>query len=164
LLNSQGQVIGVNTAIRSLTGFNSGVGFAIPVDIVSLVVPELIAHGRYRHPWIGVSGATISQEMVAAMELPVETGILVFTVEPGSPAENAELRGGDRDVAVSGRPMRAGGDILIAINGEVVKGFDDLVNYLASRAKVGDAVKLTVVRDGAQIEVDVTLQERPNDR
>jgi S1-C subfamily serine protease len=164
LLDSQGHVIGVNTAIRSLTGVNSGVGFAIPVDIVSRVVPELIAHGRYRHPWIGVSGRTISQEMVEAMDLTVETGILVFTVEPGSPAEKADLHGGDREVSVSGLPMRAGGDILIAINGVMVKNFDDLVNYLASRTGVGDVVTVTVVRGGAEITVDVILEERPGGR
>jgi S1-C subfamily serine protease len=166
LLNSQGQVIGVNTAIRSLTGVNSGVGFAIPVDVVSRVVPELIAHGRYRHPWIGISGQTISQEMVEAMDLPVESGILIFTVEPDSPAEKAELHGGVREVVVSdfAGPMRAGGDIVVAINGVTVKNFDDLVNFLASQTNVGDAVTLTVVRDGAEITADVILEERPEDR
>jgi S1-C subfamily serine protease len=164
LLNSQGQVIGVNMAIRSLTGVNSGVGFAIPVDVVSRVVPELIVHGRYRHPWIGISGRTISQEMVEAMDLPVEIGVLLFTVEPDSPAEKAELHGGVREVTVSGIPMRAGGDIVVAINGEVVRNFDDLVNFLASKTNVGDAVTLTVVRDGAEITVDAILEERPEDR
>lgn len=164
LLDSQGKVIGVNTAIRSVTGVNSGVGFAIPVDVVSRVVPELIAHGRYRHPWIGVSGRTISQEMVEAMSLPVETGVLLFTVEPDSPAEKADLHGGVREVRVSDRLMRAGGDILIAINGMAVKNFDDLINFLASQTSVGDEVTLTVVRDGSEITVDVILDERPEGR
>ncbi len=164
LLDSRGQVIGVNTAIRSLTGVNSGVGFAIPVDIVKRVVPELIAQGRYRHPWLGVVGTTIQQEMVGAMDLPVETGILIFRVEPDSPASKANLRGGDREVIVSGRPMLAGGDILVAINDSVVKGFDDLVNYLASFTSVGDVVTLTVVRDGEQLRIELTLEERPGSR
>jgi S1-C subfamily serine protease len=164
LLDSQGRVIGVNTAIRSLTGVNSGVGFAIPVDIVSRVVPELIAHGRYRHPWLGISGVTLSPEMVAAMDLPVETGVLVFTVEPGSPAANADLHGGNSEVVVSGRPMRAGGDIVVAIEETVVKDFDDLINHLASRTSVGDTVTVTVVRDGAKVTVELTLEERPSDR
>jgi S1-C subfamily serine protease len=164
LLDSQGRVIGVNTAIRSLTGVNSGVGFAIPVDIVSRVVPELITHGRYRHPWVGVSGLTISAEMVEAMDLPVETGVLVLTVEPDSPAEKAELHQGDEQVVVSGRPMWAGGDILIAINESVVKNFDDLINYLASSTSVGDVVTLTVVRDRQEIKIDLTLEERPGNR
>jgi S1-C subfamily serine protease len=164
LLNSQGQVIGVNMAIRSETGLNSGVGFAIPVDVVSRVVPELISHGRYRHPWIGISGRTISLEMVELMDLPVETGVLIFTVESDSPAEKAELKGGIREVIVSGRGMQAGGDILVAINGVMVKNFDDLINFLASRTSVDDVVTLTVVRDGAEITVDVILEERPEDR
>jgi 2-alkenal reductase len=164
LLDSQGRVIGVNTAIRSLTGVNSGVSFAIPVDIVSRVVPELIAHGRYRHPWVGVSGLTISAEMIEAMDLPVETGVLVFTVEPNSPAARAGLHEGDEEIVVSGRPIRAGGDILVAIDGSIVKNFDDLINYLASRTSVGDVVTLTVVRDGIEIKVDLTLEERPGNR
>lgn len=164
LLDSQGRVIGVNTAIRSLTGVNSGVGFAIPVDIVSRVVPELIAHGRYRHSWLGISGSTLSPEMVATMDLSVETGVLVFEVEPGSPADNANLRGGVSEVIVSGRPMRAGGDIVVAIDETVVKDFEDLINHLASRTSVGDTVTVTVVRDGTEVSVQLTLEERPSNR
>jgi 2-alkenal reductase len=164
LLDSRGRVIGINTAIRSLTGVNSGVGFAIPVDIVKRVLPELISEGRYRHPWIGVSGTTISPEIVEAMNLPVESGVLVFTVEPDSPALRAGLVGGDQEVIVSGRPMRAGGDILVAINGTEVKDFDDLVNFLASSTSVGDVVVLTVVRDDKEVTLELTLEQRPGDR
>ncbi len=164
LLNSQGEVIGVNTAIRSLTGVNSGVGFAIPVDIVRRVVPELIDLGRYRHPWVGVTGSSLSPEMVEIMELPVETGVLVFQVEPDSPASKAGLRGGDTDVVISGRPMRQGGDILVAIGGIEVKDFDDLVNYLASFTSVGDSISLTIVRDGVERKVELVLEERPSNR
>jgi S1-C subfamily serine protease len=164
LLDSQGRVIGVNTAIRSVSGVNSGVGFAIPVDIVKRVVPDLIAGGSYRHPWVGVSGLTISPEMVQALDLPVDTGVLVFTVEPGSPAEKAGLRGGSREVVVSGRTVVAGGDILTAIDGNGVKRFDDLINYLAAQTSVGDTVTLTVLRDGQAIDIDVILEERPGNR
>ncbi len=166
LLDSQGRVIGVNTAIRSLSGVNAGVGFAVPVDIVKRVVPELIASGRYRHTWLGVSGwpGLISQEMIEAMELSVQTGVLIFTVEPGGPADKAGLRGGDRQVVVSGMPMQAGGDIITAIEGSPVSRFDDLINYLATRTSVGDVVTLTIVRDGVEMQIDVTLEERPSDR
>jgi len=160
LLDSQGRVIGVNTAITSVTGVNSGVGFAIPVDIVKRVIPDLIALGHYRHPWIGVRGYAITPEMVKAMDLPVESGVLVFQVEPDSPAEKGGLRGGNRDVTVLGMPMRAGGDILIGVNDSVISNFDDLINYLASRTSVGDVVTLTVVRDGGEIRVELTLEER----
>lgn len=164
LLNSQGQVIGVNTAISTLTGENAGVGFAIPVDIVKRVVPELIAHGHYEHPWLGVTGRTISAEMVEAMGLSVQNGALIFTVEPGSPAEKAGLLGGNRTVTVADLPMQAGGDILIAINGAPVKRFDDVINYLSSETSVGDVVTVIVVRDGSQVQIPVTLEARPADR
>jgi len=161
LLDSQGRVIGVNTAIRSLSGVNSGVGFAIPVDIVKRVVPELIQHGRYRHTWLGVRGQTISPEVYEAMDLPVQTGVLLFAVEPGSPADQAGLRGGDREVTVAGMPMRAGGDIIVAIDEAVVKRFEDLINYLATYTSVGDTVTVTIIRDGSEVEIEVTLDERP---
>jgi S1-C subfamily serine protease len=164
LLDSQGQVIGVNTAIASSSGTNSGVGFAIPVDIVKRVVPELIAQGSYQHPWLGISGATLSPELIEAAALPVTSGVLISTVEPGSPAEKAGLRGGDRQVQVSGVPMLIGGDLVITIDKVEVKRFDDLVNYLASYTTVGDVVTLTVIRDDREISVDVTLEERPGNR
>jgi S1-C subfamily serine protease len=164
LLDSQGRVIGVNTAIASTSGVNSGVGFAVPVDILKRVVPELIANGQYRHPWIGVTGRTISPEMVEAADLPVETGVLIFEVEAGSPAEKAGIRGGSQQVQVSGVPMVIGGDIVVAIGGVPVKRFDDVVNYLAGNTSVGDEVTLTVVRDGREVEVTMVLEERPADR
>ena len=164
LLDSQGKVIGVNTAIASNSGSNSGVGFAIPVDIVKRVVPELIAEGRYRHPWLGVSGGTITPELVEAARLPVEIGVLISTVEPGSPADKAGLRGGDRQVQVAGVQMLAGGDIVIAIGEVEVSRFDDVVNYLASFTGVGESIMLTVVRETEEIKVEVTLAERPGSR
>lgn len=164
LLDSQGKVIGVNSAIRSETGLNSGVGFAIPVDIVKRVVPELIAEGRYRHPWLGISGGTITRELVEAADLPVETGVLISAVEPGGPAERAGLRGGSEPSGVSGSQAADVGDIVVAIDGQEVKGFEDLINYLASRTSVGDVVTLTVVRERQEIEIEVTLAERPGNR
>ncbi len=164
LLDSRGKVIGVNTAITSNTATNSGVGFAIPVDTVRRVAPELIARGRYRHPWLGISGGTITSEMVEAGNLPVETGVLIAEVEPDSPAEKAGLRGGSQQVQVSGLPMLVGGDIVIAINEVQVKGFDDMVNYLAGHTSVGDVVTLTIVRDAQETDIGVTLEERPGNR
>jgi S1-C subfamily serine protease len=164
LLDSHGKVIGINTAITSTSGTNSGVGFAVPVDILNRVVPELLAHGRYRHPWLGVSGRTISPEMVETAELSVETGVLIFEVEPGSPAAAAGLLGGNQQVLVSGTPMLAGGDILVAIDGVEVKRFDDVINHLASHTSVGDVVTLTVVREARELKVSVTLEERPGNR
>ena len=164
LLDSQGRVIGVNTAITSESGVNSGVGFAIPVDIVKRVVPELIDQGRYRHPWLGITGGSITAELVEAADLPVETGVLIYQIEPGSPAEVAGLRGGTRQIVVSNVPLLVGGDIVIAIDEVTVKRFEDVVNYLASQTTVGEEVTLTVVRDGSELQIDVTLEERPGNR
>jgi 2-alkenal reductase len=163
LVDSQGRVIGVNTAIRTLTGVNSGVGFAIPVDVLKRVMPEILEFGRYRYPWIGIEGLTITSEMAEELELAVPRGALVFAVVPGGPASKAGLRGGDRDVRIGGVPMRAGGDVVVAIDGAPVHRFDDLINYLALQAAVGDKVTLTVVRDDQYLDVEVTLEERPGD-
>jgi S1-C subfamily serine protease len=164
LLDSQGKVIGVSTAIASDTGINSGVGFAIPVDIVRRVVSELIVHGHYRHPWLGISGGTITPEMVEAANLPVETGVLITEVVPDSPADKADLRGGSQQVQVSGLSMLVGGDIVIAIDEVGIKRFDDMVNYLASHTSVGDVVTLTILRGDQETEIGVTLEERPGNR
>ena len=161
LLNSQGQVIGVNSAIRTTSGVNMGVGFAIPVDIVKRVAPELIDKGRYRHPWLGVSGRTLSPEVVERAQLPVDNGVLIGEVVPGSPADKAGLRGGNQQIVISGITMLIGGDVVIAIDQVEVKRFDDVVNHLAVHTSVGDVVTLTVLRDNEEIELAVTLEERP---
>ena len=164
LLDSRGRVIGVNTAIRSTSGSNSGIGFAIPVDIVKRVVPELIARGTYRHPWLGITGRTITSELVEAMDLPVDNGVLISTVEPNSPASKADLRGGDHTATVGEQPIEAGGDIVTGIEGMTIKRFADLINYLAGQTSVGDVVTVSIVRDGQELNLDITLEERPANR
>lgn len=164
LLDSRGRVVGINAAIRSVTGLNSGVGFAIPINIVKRVVPELIAHGKYRHPWVGVRGHTLTTEIVEAMNLSVPLGVLIELVEPGSPAERGGVRGGSRNMDVAGRQMRGGGDILISVDAVTVRRFDDLINYVESEKNVGDTVTLTLLRDGEPLQLDVLLDERPAGR
>jgi 2-alkenal reductase len=100
--------------------------------------------------------------VIEQAELPVDNGVLISEVVPGSPADKAGLRGGTEQVVVSGMPMLLGGDIVIAIDQEEVRRFDDVVNHLAVQTSVGDVVTLTVVRDNQQIEIDVTLEERPS--
>jgi S1-C subfamily serine protease len=164
LLDSSGRVIGVNAYYRpsSLAGGSVGIGFAVPVDEVKLVIPSLIAEGRYSHPWLGVRGYTLRPELVEALDLPVQHGALVAEVIAGGPAEDAGLQGGTREVAVPGypEPVLAGGDLIIAIDGTPVGGMDDIITYL-QRTEVGQQLTLTILRDGEQQSVRVTLGERP---
>ena len=157
LLDSSGRVIGVNTAIRSEA---ENIGFAVPVDTVRRVVPELLAHGRYRHPWAGFVGYAITPGLAEALELPVQQGVLVARVVPGSPAARAGLRGARRQVLVGNYRVLAGGDIVIAVDGQRVASTRDLDRYLEMHTRVGQTVELTVLRDGRQLTLSVELIER----
>jgi S1-C subfamily serine protease len=167
LLNSQGEVIGVNSAIVpnfDQTGERSflGVGFAIPSSLAQRVVPVLIEKGEYSHPWIGFRGMDVIPEIAAAMDLPEAKGALVIAVVPGGPAEEAGLRGGTREVEVMGQPVTVGGDVIVRIDTYEVRRFDDILSYLGRRTEVGQAVELTIIRDGRTQTVTVTLGERPS--
>lgn len=162
LLDNQGQVIGVNSFIFSENGVSSGVGFAIPVNTLKRVVPELIADGRYAHPWLGITGQDIDNLVADELKLPVRRGVLVQTAFQDGPAGLAGLRGGGQEREVEGtfRIVRIGGDIIVQIDGQSVEGMDDLITYLETR-QVGQQVVLTIVRDGDERQVEVTLEERP---
>lgn len=163
LLDSRGRVVGVNTAIRSATGVNAGVGFAVPVNTVKRIVPDLIDKGAYEYPYLGITSNTNLSvaELAEPLDLPVEQGVLIAEVQPNTAAAEAGLEGGDREIEVMGQSVVAGGDIITAIDGEYLRTFDDLVAYLVSDAEVGQDVTLTIVRDGQQMEVSVTLGRRP---
>lgn len=162
LLDSQGNVIGVTSAIISPAGANAGIGFAIPSAIVQKVVPALIETGHYEHPWLGVSGVSLSPDLAKAMDLePGQRGALIVDVVPGSPADKSGLYGSDRNVTIEGETARVGGDIVTAIEGQPVKSFDDLVTYLARSTEIGQTVTLTVLRHGEEDSVKVTLTARP---
>lgn len=162
LLDSQGRVVGVNTLIFSSSGSSAGVGFAVPVDTVKRVVPALIATGRYADPWLGISGMTVTPAVAGALSLPVDRGVLLQRVVPGGPADQAALRGSDQFLEVEGVMMTSGGDILVALDGIQVRDMDDLIVLLAEKA-VGQTVTMTILRDGEEQSVDVTLGERPAD-
>jgi 2-alkenal reductase len=163
LLDTRGQVVGVNTAIRSATGVNAGVGFAVPVNTVRRILPHLIEEGAYEYPYLGIisnNNFTVA-ELAEPLNLPVDHGVLVAQVQPNTAAEEAGLEGGDREVEVMGRSVVAGGDIIIAIDDEQLLSFDDLVAYLVSDTEMGQQVTLTILRDGRQMEVSATLGRRP---
>jgi len=163
LLNSLGQVIGVNTAIQSPSGGSVGIGFAVPVDTVRRVVPELIANGRYPHPWIGFEGQAyrITPVLAEALDLPVEKGLLIARLYQNSPADRAGLQSADRRVQLGRSVILAGGDIVTAIDGVPLESFDQLTIYLETKKRPNDQVLLTVWRDGKEMTVPITLGERP---
>ncbi|HEY74099.1 MAG: hypothetical protein B6I35_10130 [Anaerolineaceae bacterium 4572_32.2] len=163
LLDTRGRVIGVNTAIRSQTGVNSGIGFAVPVNTVKRIVPSLIEKGVYDYPYLGITSDnrfTVA-ELMSSLELPVDHGVLIAEVTPGTAAARAGLQGGDREVKVIGMTVRAGGDIIVAVDEYKLRDFDDLIAYLVRETEVGQRVILTVIRDGERLEIPVTLGERP---
>ena len=162
LLDLQGNLIGVPTAIESPVRGSSGVGYAVPSIIVQKVVPELIEKGAFEHPYIGLSGGTLNTEMAKAMNLPDTTrGVLVGAVSEGSPAEKAGLQGSDKEAEIDGQQVKVGGDVITAIAGQPIKDFEDLTTYLARSGKVGQQVELSVIRDGKETTVTLTLVARP---
>jgi len=161
LLDSQGKVIGVNTAIYSPSGGSVGIGFAIPVDTVRRVVMSIIEKGYYPHPWLGISGLSITPELAQYLKLTVERGVLVIEATPGQPAAQAGVRGGQRRVQVGNYVILVGGDILIAIDGSKIREMEDMIKYLETKTQVGQLVDLTIVRDGKERTIQVKLGEQP---
>jgi S1-C subfamily serine protease len=159
LVDMNGAVIGVPSQIESASGSNSGVGFAIPSAIVSKVVPQLITNGTAAHSYLGISGSTVTPSLISALNLNAgQEGVLVATVVAGGPAAKAGLQAATLDV--NGNPTAAG-DIITAIDGKTITRFEDLVSYLANSTQPGQVVTLTVLRNGANVQVKVTLGTQP---
>jgi S1-C subfamily serine protease len=165
LLDIRGRVIGVNAAIRTDNGTraNSGVGFAIPVNTVKRVAPQLIEKGGVSYPYLGVTSDNRFSiaELAAAVKLPVDHGVLVSSVTPDGPADQAGLRGSNKTARVRGVQVAVDGDIIIAIDGTEIRDFDAMITYLVNNTQVGQTVTVTIVRDGQEQQVKVKLGERP---
>jgi S1-C subfamily serine protease len=159
LLDSKGRVIGINTAIYSVSGGSVGVGFAVPVDMVKRVVNSILTKGYYPHPSLGVSGLTIVPELAQYLELTVERGMLITTVESGGAGERAGLRGGQRRVRIGGYVVSVGGDVLTGVDGVKIRETGDLMQYLETKTEIGQVVSVTFVRDGKEQTVQATLGE-----
>ena len=160
LLNIRGEVIGMNTAIFSRTGAYSGVGFAVPSNTIAKEVPSLIKDGTYVHPWLGISGGKISPDLAKAAGLPANyRGVVVGSVQAGSPAEKAGIKGLTQD----DNGATNFGDIITAVDGHPIRQIDDILNYIESYKNVGDDIQLTVNRDGGgnMMTLTATLQARP---
>ena len=156
LLDSHGEVIGVNSAFYSPSGTPSGIGFAIPINTARRVAEDLITKGRVRRATLGAEGRAIWPGLAQALGLSVQQGILIERVDPGGPAAQAGIRGGDRVVLAGLQQLRIGGDIVVAIDGKSVTSQMDL-NLLLNREGPGDTVTVTVVRDGKKIDIPVKL-------
>ncbi len=171
LLNDLGQVIGVNAQIQSSTQSNSGVGFAIPINIVQRIAPALIKDGRYRHAYLGIRGGNYTRAWSKALGLPADVhGAYVEEVVRGGPAEQAGLRAGSQATNIllgvdsTGTPiyLQRGGDVIVAVDGKPIGKMDDLLIYLERYTSPGQTVQLSVVRsDGSKATVSVKLGERP---
>jgi 2-alkenal reductase len=168
LINLRGEVIGVNRAIRTesftVTGdaASSGVGFAIPVNIIKRVVPSLIETGRYDYPYLGISSlsqSTLNLNTLKQLQLPDNTvGVYVTCVTDGGPAQNAGLRGAGR---CDNGGLVPGGDLIIAIDGHPLGTFNDLISYLVSSTQVGQEIAITVLRGGKEVGLTLTVGARP---
>ncbi|NTV63106.1 MAG: PDZ domain-containing protein [Oscillochloris sp.] len=163
LLNIDGAVIGVNTAIAVSMGSSSfeGVGYAVPSTAVMRVVPALISQGHYDHAWMGISMFALDALFAEHFGLSTAQGVLVTGVQPGSPAARAALQVGNRVESYNGAEIHLDGDIITAIGGQPVTSSDDLVGHLDQEYQVGDTITLGILRDGEPLEVQLTLEARP---
>jgi S1-C subfamily serine protease len=163
LLNDRGQVIGVTAAIESPVRANAGIGFVIPTAIVSRVVPQLISEGFYAHPYLGISGVSLYPDLAEAMKLePQQEGALVGDVVADGPADKAGISGSSQQVTIDGFDIQVGGDVITAIDDQIINNMDDLIAFLSANTEVGQSVTLTVLRDGEEQQIEVNLEARPD--
>ena len=163
LLDLQGKVVGVNTAMSALDGTDSGIGFAVPANTVSRIIPYLIEDGEFHYPYLGITEDprfTLGQ-LAQALSLPTTRGMLVASVALGEPADRAGVQGGDRNETVMGYDVRAGGDIVLAVDDHPVNSLYDITAYLIQEKSVGDTVVLTIIRGRQELQIEVELGERP---
>jgi S1-C subfamily serine protease len=166
LLDLQGRVIGVNSQIISPSGASAGIGFAVSAKTVQRVVPVLIAHGYYAHPWLGtemlsLTGSVASVLREAGAQVPTDSGILVIDAVQGGPAARAGIQGGSRWVRVGRYQVPVGGDIITAVDGRPTDDLQALTVYLETEKTIGDEVELTILRGEQQLVIPVTLAEQP---
>jgi S1-C subfamily serine protease len=160
LIDSAGEVVGVNSQIESSSQGNVGIGFAVPIDTAREVAQQLIADGEVHHAFLGISGSDLTDQIENVLNLDRSTGALVQSVVPDSPADKAGIEAGDATVAVDGQRIRVGGDLITAVDGKQVSGMDDVISAV-NEHEPGDDVELTLLRGGDERTVTVELGDRP---
>jgi S1-C subfamily serine protease len=158
LLNSHGEVIGINTMIASSVGQNAGIGFAIPINTAKAVLNDLLTLGRVRRPVLGVKTVPISPEIADELGLPADYGLLVVQVIPGSAAERGGLRAGTERAYYGNYPITVGGDLIVAIDGQEVQDQQQLAQVMNNH-RAGDRVRITIYRGKRKMDLNVTLGE-----
>jgi S1-C subfamily serine protease len=159
LINSHGEVIGINSAIYTPSGTTAGIGFAIPINTARRIAQDLITEGRVHMAYIGVQTIPVGGYLAQALDLPVDQGLLVETAATGGPAAAAGVRGGDRVAQAGMQRIAIGGDVIVAVDGAKVANTMDL-NIILNRKRPGDSVTLTVYRGGKKLDIPVKLGER----
>jgi 2-alkenal reductase len=168
LFNLKGEIVGINRSIRTDSStasgepVNSGIGFAIPINLIKRVVPALISNGKYEYPYMGISALQselMSLKVINELGLKSMTGVYVTGVTSGGPAEKAGLVGGSTPTSLTG--LDAGGDLIVAVDGNPVKIYDDLIGYLVDNKSPGDQIVLTVLRGDKKVDLTLTLTKRP---
>ncbi|HUZ16990.1 MAG TPA: trypsin-like peptidase domain-containing protein [Spirochaetia bacterium] len=166
LLTLGGEVIGVNSQIISPSGSSAGIGFAIPANLVEKIVPQLISTGHAEHPYLGIQGVDLSPALAQILKqvgvaVPVDRGVMIASVAPGSPAGKAGLVGANQVATIMNSEIPVGGDVIVAVDGQPITSFQDLSAYLESESQVGQRVMLTIYRGSNRSDVSVTLGSRP---
>jgi len=160
LLDAAGHVIGINRQIQTTNGANQGVAFAIPIGLANRSIEQLKQSGKVTYAYIGIRSSAIYPQLAQKLGLPVDSGALVGSVVNGGPADQAGIRGSDTKVHFQGIDFRAGGDVIVAVNGQPIVSASDLPTAIAT-LNPGDVAHLDVIRDGQKQTIDVTLAERP---
>jgi len=160
LLNTAGEMIGINSSIFTIGGGNIGIGFAIPADTIRRVATQLIRDGRVLRPWFGIEGYALNEDLASVLELPVKSGILVYRIYRGSSAEKSDIRGANRIVAWYNERIYVGGDIITEIEGKPVTSLEELRLLLESK-RPGETVQVTLYRGTSKIKKSVILVEAP---
>jgi 2-alkenal reductase len=160
LLDAEGRVLGINQQIRTASGADEGVGFAVPVDAVDRSLDQLREDGSAAYAYIGVTTQGLYPQLADRLDIDAETGALIAEVVPDSPADDAGLEGGDQEIRFQGAQVTVGGDVIVSVEGEDLVAEADLARLISDRSP-GERITLEVLRDGETEQVDVTLGERP---